>query len=177
MNDLLMLAALLQGPKHGYALKKQAGLISGQTNMHNNLVYPLLRRFVAKGWVTRKKAAGQRGQTRQMYILTSRGRKSIVDRVCDFDKKTAASADEFRLRVGLFPILTAPQRQAIFDARRTHLLDRLERFAPLKREMDLGQYGGEVVEFIEQQMKNELSWIEKLRRYQLRPRKSNATAK
>lgn len=44
MNDLLILAALLEGPKHGYALKKHAGLISGQTDMHNNLVYPLLRR-------------------------------------------------------------------------------------------------------------------------------------
>ena len=58
MNDLLMLAALLGGPKHGYALKKQAGLMTGQANLHNNLVYPLLRRFVARGWVTRKKVAG-----------------------------------------------------------------------------------------------------------------------
>jgi hypothetical protein len=45
MNDLLLLATLLEGPKHGYALKKQAGLILGEAELQNNLVYPLLRRF------------------------------------------------------------------------------------------------------------------------------------
>lgn len=173
MNDLLMLAALLEGPKHGYALKKQAGLISGQSDLHNNLVYPLLRRFVSKGWVTHKKAAGQRGQTRQVYVLTPTGRKAIVDRICDFDQKAAASDEEFRIRVGLFPILTSPQRQSILDARQAHLLRRLQRFAPLKKEMDLGEYGGKVVEFIEQQMQGELAWIEKLRRYDQRSSKSS----
>ena len=53
--------------------KKQAGLMLGQTDMHNNLVYPLLRRFVREGLVTQKKAAGERGQTRQVYSLTARG--------------------------------------------------------------------------------------------------------
>ncbi len=169
-----MLAALLEGPKHGYALKKQAGLISGQADLHNNLVYPLLRRFVAKGWVTHKKTAGQRGQTRQVYLLTPDGRQAIVDRVCDFDQKAAASDEEFRLRVGLFPILDSPQRRAILGARQAHLLRRLQRFAPLKKEMHLGEYGGKVVEFIEREMQNELAWIEKLRRYDRRSSKSGA---
>ena len=65
MNDLLLLSLLLAGPQHGYALKKRAGLISGQPAMHNNLVYPLLRRFVENKWVKQKVAAGERGQTRQ----------------------------------------------------------------------------------------------------------------
>lgn len=65
--------------------------------------------------------------------------------------------------MGLFPILTAPQRHAILDARQAYLLDRVQRFAPLKKGMDLGEYGGEVVEFIEQQMTSELRWIAKLR--------------
>jgi DNA-binding PadR family transcriptional regulator len=163
MNDLLILAALLEGPKHGYALKKHAGLISGQTDMHNNLVYPLLRRFVGKDWVTRKKAAGERGQTRQVYALTSRGRQSIVDRIQDFDEAAVASADEFRLRVGLFPILTAAAREEILEKRHAYLLRRAERFAPLQKEMDLGVYGTEVVRFIQQQIKRELAWIEQLR--------------
>jgi DNA-binding PadR family transcriptional regulator len=45
----MILALLLEAPQHGYALKKRAGLISGSADMHNNLVYPLLRRFVGKG--------------------------------------------------------------------------------------------------------------------------------
>ena len=44
MNDLLLLAMLLEGPQHGYALKKKVPLITGHGEMHNNLVYPLLKR-------------------------------------------------------------------------------------------------------------------------------------
>ena len=163
MNDLLILAALLEGPKHGYALKKQAGLISGQTDMHNNLVYPSLRRFVDNGWVTRRKTAGKRGQVRQVYSLTAAGRKSIVDQVCDFGEGAIESAEEFRIRVGFFSTIAAPARKEILEKRKTYLLHRAERFGPLQKEMDLGDYGTEVVRFIQQQIHNELVWIERLR--------------
>jgi DNA-binding PadR family transcriptional regulator len=164
MNDLLILAALLEGPKHGYALKKQAGLISGQTDMHNNLVYPSLRRFVHSGWVTRRKTAGKRGQVRQVYSLTPAGRKSIVDQVCDFGEGVIESAEEFRLRVGFFPIITASARKEILEKRKAYLLGRLERFGPLQKEMNIGDYGTEVIRFIQQQIASELVWIERLRR-------------
>src|SRR5271154_1626750 len=164
MNDLLLLASLFEGPKHGYALKKQAGLISGQMNMHNNLVYPMLKRFVGSGWVTRKQADGERGQTRQVYALTPAGRKALVNRIRDFDETAIASADEFRLRVGLFPILTSSARSEILEKRRAYLMHRAQRFGPLKKEMDLETYGTEVVRFIQQQIKRELAWIEQLRR-------------
>ena len=163
MNDLLILAALLEGPKHGYALKKQAGLISGQTDMHNNLVYPSLRRFVDNGWVTRRKTAGKRGQVRHVYSLTPAGRKSIVDQVCDFGEGVVESVEEFRLRVGFFPIIAGSARNEILEKRKAYLLHRAERFGPLQREMDLGDYGAEVVRFIQQQIKSELAWIERLR--------------
>jgi DNA-binding PadR family transcriptional regulator len=47
------------------------GLISGKGEMHNNLVYPLLRRFVESGWVSKRKGPGERGQTRDIYALTN----------------------------------------------------------------------------------------------------------
>ena len=46
MNDLLLLAMLLDEPKYGYQLKREAGWITGQDALHSNLVYPLLRRFL-----------------------------------------------------------------------------------------------------------------------------------
>src|SRR5450755_4785885 len=106
MNDLMLLATLLAGPQHGYALKKQAGLLSGQPAMHNNLVYPLLRRFVANAWVTRRKAPGDRGQTRQMYSLTPPGRRALLDRLTEFGESDARSPEQFHLRVGLFSVLS-----------------------------------------------------------------------
>ena len=164
MNDLMLLSLLLEGPKHGYALKKQAGLVSGQPDMHNNLVYPLLRRFVSQGWVTRKAATGERGQTRQVYALTQSGRESLIDKIRNFEEAAVASTEEFRLRVGLFPILTTEAREEILNKRQVYLLQRLERFGPLEKEMDLGETGAEVVRFIRQQIKSELVWIERLRR-------------
>src|SRR5271170_1896686 len=113
MNDLLLLASLLEGPKHGYALKKQAGLMSGQAEMHNNLVYPLLRRFVENGWVSKRQAAGQRGQTREVYTLTVKGKKEIVRRAAQFTTAEASSESEFALRVGLFSVLDGAQREAV----------------------------------------------------------------
>ena len=58
MTDLMLMATLLGGPTHGYALKKTAGLILGQADIHNNVVYPLLRRFVENGWASKRSAAG-----------------------------------------------------------------------------------------------------------------------
>src|SRR5579883_695250 len=105
MNDLLLLATLLEGPAHGYALKKRVGQITGQSDMHNNLVYPLLRRSVASGWVSRKTTPGERGQTRERYTLTSKGKDELVRRLEEFTEKDAADGNAFLLRVGLFGVL------------------------------------------------------------------------
>lgn len=177
MNDLLLLALLLEGPQHGYALKKRAGLITGQTDMHNNLVYPLLRRFVRAGWVTQKRAAGERGQTRQVYSLTALGRRTLVVRLCDFDENAVSSGDQFRLRVGMFPVLDSSSRAAILDKREGYLRKRAERFGPLEGGMDIGDYGREVVRFIRSQIDAELAWIARLRRIDRGQKRKSAANK
>jgi hypothetical protein len=62
MTDLVLLSALLGGPAYGYALKRTAGLIFGNGVLHNNVVYPLLKKFVASGWVEQTTVPGDRGQ-------------------------------------------------------------------------------------------------------------------
>lgn len=158
----MLLAILAEGPKHGYALKKQAGIVLGQPDMHNNLVYPLLRRFVAHKWVTQRKTAGQRGQTRQVYSLTALGRAALVDRLRQFDD--ASSAEAFRLRVGLFELLEPSARQQILTARQNYLEARVQRFALLEIGMDLGRFGSEVTRFMREQIRAELAWIARLHR-------------
>ncbi len=162
MNDLILLAILAEGPTHGYALKKQAGMALGQPDMHNNLVYPLLRRFVSQKWVTQRKAAGERGQTRQVYSLTPLGRAALVDRIRQFDD--ASSAKAFRLRVGLFEILEPPAREQILAARENYLIGRERRLALLETGRDLGRCGTEVTRFLRQQIRSELAWISRLHR-------------
>jgi len=164
MNDLLLLATLLDGPKHGYALKARAGLITGQPNLHNNLVYPLLRRFVANGWVTQRQSPGERGQTRQVYSLTPSGRAAIVERLRGFTEKESQSASAFHLRVGLFEILDPADRRQILAGRVAHLEARLRRFLHLQSQTNLGSYGREVVRYLCEQLRAELAWIKRLER-------------
>ncbi len=164
MNDLLVLATLLDGPKHGYAIKKQTGLISGRPAMHNNLVYPLLRSFVAKGWVTRRESAGQRGQTRQMYSLTGPGRRALVESLSEFGEKDIRSPEAFRLRVGFFEVLNPGVRAGILEKRKSFLEAQNGKLARLEDSMDLGRYGGETVHFVRLQTRGELDWIEHLQK-------------
>ena len=164
MNDLLLLATLLEGPKHGYALKKQAAFFSSGTEMHNNLVYPLLRRFVGMGWVSQKKAPGERGQTRVMYALTAAGRAELIRRLQDFGEAEARSAEAFHLRVGLFGVLGKTAREEILEGRENYLAARDQRLAAIEKNTELERYGEEVVRFMRREIQSEGRRIEQLRK-------------
>jgi len=177
MNDLLMLALLLEAPQHGYALKKRAGLISGQGELHNNIVYPLLRRFVKEGWVTQRKAGGERGQTRVMYALRAAGRKAIEERASEFGAEEAASEGKFRLRVGLFSILDAATRAKVLDARQAFLEREAQKYGAMKEQIKFETFSGEVVRWIREGIKAELDWIERLRRMSRMDERGNGRGK
>jgi hypothetical protein len=76
MYGLVLLTALLRRPAYGYALKKTAGLIFGNSALHNNLIYPSLKRFLQHGWVEQSSVLGNRGQQRKQY-RNYRRRKEI----------------------------------------------------------------------------------------------------
>src|SRR5580704_8054651 len=117
MNDLLMLSMMLGGPKYGYQLKREAGWIMGQGALHNNLVYPTLRRFLEEGWVSKKSVPGERGQTRQQYVLSAEGRRCLFERLNQFSEADAPQEAAFHLRVGLFPALKRETRENILARR------------------------------------------------------------
>jgi DNA-binding PadR family transcriptional regulator len=162
MNDLLLLACLLDGPQHGYALKKRAGTLTGTPNLHNNVVYPLLKRFVENRWVSRRSARGERGQTRAVYALTGPGRRHLLEQLASFTDKEAASDNDFHLRLGLFAFLTPEARQAILARREQYLSIREANLKALQQGMDLGEWGGRVVEFRLSRIGLERGWIAKL---------------
>jgi DNA-binding PadR family transcriptional regulator len=164
MSDLLVLATLLRGPTHGYALKKQIGTITGQGDLHNNLVYPLLKRFVAEGWVTRRTVGGERGQTRELYALSAKGRRELVERLSVFSEKDAAHGEACLMRVGLFAILDREVRLKIIDTRDTWLAERQQRLQHLSSGMDLGEWGGESVTLLLRQVALERKWLSSLRK-------------
>jgi DNA-binding PadR family transcriptional regulator len=164
MTDLILLATLLDGPKHGYQLKKQAGMIFGQGAIHNNLVYPLLRRFTNEGWVSKKTVPGERGQNKQQYAITTAGRKALVERLSDFEDEAARSVEGFRIRVALLPLLPRETQEKILSARERALAGQDEQLAAIQKAMDLGVYPAEVVKFMREQAVGEIAWIRRLKR-------------
>lgn len=162
MTDLLLLASLLDGPKHGYALKKRIGLLLGQAALHNNIVYPLLKRFVEEGWVSRHAAAGERGQIREVYSLTKAGKQVLLERVSELSEKDAASADALRLRVGMFSVLDPEKRLPILHRRDAFLTKRLERLDAVVKHLSLNPWSNEVVSFLRSQVEAERDWLKRL---------------
>ena len=165
MNDLILLAALLDGPKHGWVLKKLGGWVTGQAQMHNNLVYPMMKKFVAQRWVKRRSEPGNRGQTRSVYSLTARGKQELFRRLSQFDGKQSASASEFRLRVGLFGILGPDGRSRILAERNAWLSDREAHFVTMQKDLESTHptiWGLEVVRFLLAEVRSERKWISQL---------------
>lgn len=164
MNDLLLLAMMLSGPKYGYQLKREAGWMMGQDALHNNIVYPMLRRLLEQGWVSKKATPGDRGQTRQQYALTAEGRRTFFDRMTAFSDADASSEEAFYLRVGVFGALKPQSREAILTVREAHLSRRDQKLETLQTKMNLGKFGGEIVRHMRTQIQLEKDWIRHLRR-------------
>jgi len=164
MNDLLLLVMMLDGPKYGYQLKREAGWMTGPDPMHNNIVYPMLRRFLSKGWVSTKEVPGERGQTRQQYALTAAGRRSFFERMNAFSEEDASSAEAFYLRVGVFAALKPEDRTAILDCRAQYLEQRDQKLGNLLSKMDVGKFGGEIIRHMRKQIRSERTWIRRLDR-------------
>jgi DNA-binding PadR family transcriptional regulator len=173
MTDLIILATLLEGPKHGYQLKKEAGLIFGHGAIHNNLVYPLLRRFTKEGWVSKKTVPGERGQDKQQYVMTPAGRKSLVEQLSRFDEQDARSIGAFRLRVALSPLLSPEVREAILDGRESALQQQDSRLRELETRVQHSFYPEQVIRFARTEISQELAWIGRLRKHQKQERKES----
>lgn len=168
MIDLIILSILLAGPQHGYALKKRAGVVLGVPELHNNVIYPLLNRFIKRSWVSKKETAGERGQTKQVYSLTAAGRRALLDQLTEFDKKQALSEHEFHLRVAFFGLLPGEARRKILAERMAVLERRDQHLKLLKSAETLSGFNAEVVDFRQRQLQSEMQWIRKLSRLKSR---------
>jgi DNA-binding PadR family transcriptional regulator len=160
----------MEGPQHGYALKKLTGFMAGHGDMHNNLVYPLLRRFVENSWVTKRTTVGERGQKRDLYTLTSKGKLALLQRLSRFTEKEASSENEFRVRVGLFSMLERQARENILAerdrwlARRQERLERLQTAMTAMTAMNADAWGHSVMRFYLSQVRAERKWIAEMAR-------------
>jgi len=89
--DLLTLAVLADGSKHGYAVIEELRARSGEAfDLPEGTVYPALHRLEKAGYLSSDWSTDS-GRRRRTYGITKKGRKALGD-----EKKTW---DEFSLAV------------------------------------------------------------------------------
>jgi DNA-binding PadR family transcriptional regulator len=114
--EILILRRLRSGPAHGYELRKRVEETTGVV-LHNNSLYPALKRFEEAGAVT-KTAQPQDGRPpRLVYTLTEVGHELLHDMLADFPPEQAADETEFLARLGQFSLLTYAERAVVLAAR------------------------------------------------------------
>lgn len=162
MNDLVLLAALFRGPAYGYALKRTAGLIFGANTMHNNVVYPSLKKFMANGWVEQKSVPGDRGQQRKQYRITSLGKKYLLEQLASFGEREAADEGAFLFRVAFFDVLAKGKRDAIVAARKSFLASRTQQLSELREMGQPSSFSALALNRVQGVVEAELRWVQQV---------------
>jgi DNA-binding PadR family transcriptional regulator len=123
-SDILILAMLRQGPRHGYEIKKDVDkALGGMVVLNNKTLYRALKRFEETGTVTRQVVSQIGKPDRHVYELTEGGVR-VMDRLLgDFGPEQARSDAEFFTRVSFFGFLDSQSRWAILNKRLEHLRD------------------------------------------------------
>ncbi len=161
--EILILRRLRSGPAHGYELRKRVEQTTGVV-LHNNSLYPALKRFEEAGAVI-KAAQPQAGRPpRLVYTLTEVGHELLHDMLADFPPEQAADETEFLARLGQFSLLDSAERAAVLAARTRAVREQL---AHLDAMRDLATVHGErwgalVTAELIRRHSRELTWLAEL---------------
>ncbi|GAA4779223.1 PadR family transcriptional regulator [Actinomycetospora chlora] len=128
--DVLLLSQLAQRPSHGYELRRRVEATTG-IKLHNNSLYPALRRFGEAGAVTRTLEPQEGRPPRHVYTLTDVGRELLHDQLADLPDELAGDEAEFLARLAGFGRLDATERRGVLAARGRVLAERRTRLAGL----------------------------------------------
>jgi PadR family transcriptional regulator, regulatory protein PadR len=79
--DMIVLAALAEGPAHGYAVIEEIKRKSGQAfDLPEGTVYPALHRLEQANLLTSRWVTAESGRRRRVYALTRRGERALAER-------------------------------------------------------------------------------------------------
>jgi DNA-binding PadR family transcriptional regulator len=161
--EILILRRLRSGPAHGYELRKRVEETTGVV-LHNNSLYPALKRFEEAGAVTKASEPQPGRPARLVYTLTEVGRELLHDMLADLPPDQAADPGEFFARLGQFSLLSYPERTAVLAARGRAVRQQLEHYRVMR---DLAEAGGErwgviATEELIRRHTRELAWLAEL---------------
>ncbi len=169
-SEILILAMLRQGPRHGYEIKKEIDrALGGMVVLNNKTLYLALKHFEEIGAVTRQVIPQEGKPNRHLYQLTERGIELLQASLRDFPASQAANDAEFFTRVAFFDYLEVPERKAILTCRQAYLegcLSYLQTMQHLADTDDCANTSGismshaqRVLAFHTRRIRDEYAWI------------------
>ena len=85
--ELLILKALVSGPKHGYGIVEHLRLASDDVlRVGESALYPALQRLLLNGWVKAEWGTSENNRRARYYRLTARGRRHLTAEQAEFDR-------------------------------------------------------------------------------------------
>jgi DNA-binding PadR family transcriptional regulator len=158
--EILILRRLSGGPAHGYELRKRVEETAGVT-LHNNSLYPALKRFEEAGAVTKTTQVSEGRPPRLVYTLTDTGRELLHDMLADLPPEHAADDVEFLTRLGQFSLITPSERTVVLGNRTAAVRGRLTHLRAMR---DLAaaraeRWGGLVTDELIRRDERELDWL------------------
>jgi DNA-binding PadR family transcriptional regulator len=158
--EILILRRLSGRPCHGYELRKRVEETTG-VRLHNNSLYPALKRFEEAGAVTQAKQTVDGRPPRLVYTLTDTGRELLHDMLADLPPDQAADDLEFLARLGQFSLITPAERAVVLAARLSAVRGRLAHLRSM-RDIASGRderWGALVTDELIRRDERELDWL------------------
>ena len=160
--DILILRHLRRQAAHGYELRKRVEETTGVV-LHNNSLYPALKRFEESGAVEKRSETQQGRPPRHIYSITSVGRELLHDMLAELPPESAGDETEFLTRLGQFSLLEPEKRLAILDARDAALEARIDHLTTLLDRAQHDVWNREVTAELIRRYQAEREWLGSLR--------------
>jgi len=158
----------MNGPKYGYEIKKYLEEITSTgIIINNNMIYPMLDRFVKSNMVIKELHIQEGKPNRYIYYITEVGSDRFFELISDLPDKLASNLEEFLTRVSFFEYyVDKAAQEKIIDKRDKYLRILLD-FYKERFEVLRGNYLPRINDYVEAEItkiETELHMIEKLRK-------------
>src|SRR5215510_15039361 len=85
--ELLVLKALVGGPRHGYGIVEHLRLASDDVlRVGESALYPALQRLLLNGWAKAEWGTSENNRRARYYRLTATGRRQLAAERAEFDR-------------------------------------------------------------------------------------------
>jgi len=160
--EILILRRLRGRPTHGYELRKRVEETTGFV-LHNNSLYPALRRFEEAGAVTKTSEPQEGRPPRLVYTLTAVGAELLHDMLAELPPDQAGDETEFLARLGQFAEINSNERAGVLACRTQAVQAQLAHYRAMHELSDrAGQWGALVTAELIRRHEQELAWLAEL---------------